>query len=207
MLATMKWMPLGISKINVITLAKIAITAAALSHIGYFIAGIFLGYLGANPVEVITHAMGEWALHFLLITLSITPLRRHFHWNALMRLRRFLGLWSFFYLSLHFFVFIFFDHFFNLASILEDIIDRPYIAVGFIAFILMVPLAITSFKKLQRWLGKRWIVLHRTVYLVAILGIVHYWWLVKADILWPLVYGLILVILLADRLYWKYKKR
>jgi len=169
--------------------------------------GLFFDYLGSNPVEFITHATGEWGLYFLLLSLAVTPLRRHYHLNFLLKLRRFLGLWSFAFIFLHFFIFIFFDHFFNLHSIVEDIVERPYIAVGFVGLVTMIPLAITSFKALQRKMGKRWFILHRSVYLVSILGIIHYWWLVKADILWPFIFALILAGLLGDRLYWFYHKR
>jgi sulfoxide reductase heme-binding subunit YedZ len=189
-----------------VALGKILLSLIALGYIAYLVIGIFFDYLGANPIETLTHKTGSWALYFLLATLSITPLRRHFHWNALMRLRRFLGLWSFAFLFLHFFVFIFFDHFFDWQSIWADVLDRPYITVGFLGLLLMVPLAITSFKRLQRLMGKRWLLLHQMVYLIAILGIIHYWWLVKADILWPTIYGLCVLLLLADRVYWARKK-
>lgn len=190
-----------------ITLAKVLINGLLGAYLCYFVIGLFAGYLGPNPVEVITHATGEWSLRILLVTLAITPLRRHFHWNSLMKFRRFLGLWSFAYLCFHLLTFLLFDHFFYWPSILDDIIERPYITVGFAGFMLMVPLAITSFKYLQRRMGKRWVTLHRLVYLIAILGIVHYWWLVKADILEPVIYSVVLALLLADRVYWLIKKR
>jgi sulfoxide reductase heme-binding subunit YedZ len=198
---------MDVSQKRLITLAKIIISIVSLAYIAYFIVGLFFDYLGSNPIEVITHKTGEWGLHFLLLSLLITPLRKHFHWGFLIQFRRFLGLWSFAYLFCHFFTFILFDHFFDIESILDDIIERPYITVGFAAFILMIPLVITSFKKLQRRMGKQWVLLHRSVYVIAILGIVHYWWLVKADILTPLIYGLILVLLLVDRIYWLLKKK
>ena len=191
---------------NVITLSKFGISLLACLHLGYLFSGLFLGHLGGNPVEVITHDTGEWGLHFLLLSLSITPLRRHFHWNQLLKLRRFLGLWSFAYLLLHGFTFILFDHVFFWPSIWEDIVERPYITVGVAGLLLMVPLAMTSFQRLQKRLGKRWLLLHRSVYMVAILGVLHYWWLVKADILQPLVYFIVLVLLLLDRVYWVVKK-
>lgn len=192
---------------TLISWAKLLITVLALAHIGYLASGLFSATLDPNPVEVITHQTGEWGLHFLLLTLLVTPLRRHFGWNKLQQLRRFLGLWSFAYLFLHFFTFILFDHSLYLPSIIEDVFERPYITVGFLGLMLLVPLAVTSLKWWQKRLGKRWVALHRTVYLVGILGIVHYWWLVKADILWPAIYALVLVLLLADRLYWRYQKR
>jgi sulfoxide reductase heme-binding subunit YedZ len=188
------------------TISKLVITCMALAYIAYLIVGLFLSYLGSNPIEVITHATGEWGLHFLLLTLMVSPLRRHFHWNSLMQLRRFLGLWCFAFLFLHFFIFIFFDHFFDWTSILEDIVERPYITLGFAGLVLMTPLAVTSFKRLQQKLGKAWFKLHRLIYPIAILGLGHYWWLVKADTLWPLLYTLVLVLLLADRVFFAYKK-
>lgn len=187
--------------------SRVLISIIALAYIVYLTLGLFFAYLGPNPIEVLTHATGEWGLYFLLLTLAITPLRRHYHWNSLQKFRRFFGLWSFTFIFLHFFVFIFFDHFFDIASIFEDIVERPYIAVGFIAFILMIPLAVTSYKTLQKKMGKRWISLHQSIYLVSILGVIHYWWLVKADILLPLVFAVVLTVLLGDRLYWRYRKQ
>lgn len=188
-------------KLAIIAAIKLLVSVACLFHIGYFTVALFCCIYLSNPVEELSHATGEWGLHFLLLGLLITPLRRHFKWNDLLKFRRFLGLWGFFYIFIHFFGFIFFDHFFNIASIIEDIIDRPYIAVGFVGFVLLVPLAVTSFKRLQKKLGKYWFDLHKLVYVIAILGVVHYWWLVKADIFWPIIYGLIAAVLLGDRLY------
>lgn len=194
-------------KVKMIIAGKLLISVACLLHIGYFVMALFCCASWANPVEELSHTTGEWGLHFLLLSLLITPLRRHLKWNDLLKFRRFLGLWSFFYIFVHFFGFILFDHFFNLPSIIEDVIDRPYIAVGFTGFVLLIPLAITSFKRLQKKLGKRWFLLHKLVYLIGVLGVVHYWWLVKADIFWPIVYAVIVFILLADRAYVFFKKR
>jgi sulfoxide reductase heme-binding subunit YedZ len=176
-------------------------------HILYLITGIFSGRLGSNPVEVLTHETGEWGLHLLLATLVVTPLRRHFRLNALIFIRRFLGLCSFAYIALHFLTYIVFDHFFDWRTIIDDIIGHPYIAVGALGFILMCPLAITSFKALQKRMGQSWVSLHRLIYFIAVCGIVHYWWLVKADYLQPIIYGSILAALFADRIYWFFKKR
>ena len=189
------------------TLIKIALFVGVLAHTGYLVGGIFLGYLGFNPVEAITHETGNWALYFLIATLSVTPVRRFFKWKAVAQLRRTLGLWSFYYLMLHFLTYIIFDHFFSLISILDDVIKRPYISVGFAAFLVMLILAATSFNRAIKLLGKRWQLLHRGVYLVAILAIVHYWWLVKADLTWPMVYASIMALLLSLRLYWWRQKR
>ena len=158
------------------------------------------GRLGANPIEEMTHITGEWGLRFLLLTLSVTPLRRLTKINRLIRYRRMLGLYAFFYLSLHFLTYLILDQFFDWQAIIRDIIERPYITVGFLAFVLLIPLAITSTKKMIRRLGGRWHKLHRLVYVIAILGVLHFLWLVKADWLEPLVYGGILALLLILRL-------
>ena len=158
-------------------------------------------FFGANPAEVILHRTGDWALYFLLITLAISPLRRMTRLNDLIKFRRMAGLFAFFYATLHLVSYIAFDRFFYLDEILRDILRRPFIFVGIAAFILLVPLAVTSTKGwVQRLGGHRWNLLHRTVYIIAILGVVHYWWLVKRDILWPLIYAGILILLLGYRL-------
>ncbi|MFT7222591.1 MAG: sulfoxide reductase heme-binding subunit YedZ [Cellvibrionaceae bacterium] len=185
---------------------KTVINVVALGYLAYLFVGLFLSWLGPNPIETITHETGTWALNFLMATLAVSPVRRWSRWNRLIKYRRFLGLWSFAFVSLHLLVFLFFDHFFDLASMWEDIVDRPYISVGFLAFLLMLPLAVTSYKTLQRRLGKRWLQLHRLIYVIAILAILHYWWLVKADISMPVLYGLITIILLSDRVYLAIKK-
>lgn len=156
--------------------------------------------LGANPIEVITRSTGTWTLVLLLITLSVTPLRRLTGWNALVRLRRMLGLFAFFYACLHFTTYIWLDQFFDPASIVKDIAKRPFITVGFTAFVLLVPLAATSTNAMVRRLGgKNWIALHRLVYPIAVLGVLHYWWLVKRDITQPAIYAVALAVLLALR--------
>jgi sulfoxide reductase heme-binding subunit YedZ len=171
----------------------------------------WLGYtdgLGANPIEFITRATGDWTLRFLLITLAVTPLRKltGLHW--LLRLRRMLGLFAFFYVSLHFTTYLWLDQFFDLSSIARDIVKRPFITVGFAAFVLLVPLAATSTNAMVRRLGgRRWQALHRTVYAIAIMGVVHYWWLVKKDITEPVLYGAVLALLLGLRGWWRDQER
>lgn len=163
----------------------------------------WLGYsdgLGANPIEFITRSTGTWTLVLLLATLSITPLRRLTGYNALIRLRRMLGLFAFFYACLHFTTYIWLDQFFDWASILKDIKKRPFITVGFACFVLLLPLAATSTNAMMRRLGRRWQQLHRLVYLIGIGGVVHYWWLVKKDITQPALYALVLALLLGYRL-------
>jgi sulfoxide reductase heme-binding subunit YedZ len=162
------------------------------------------GDLGANPVEFVIRSLGSWALTFLLITLAVTPLRRLTGWNALIRLRRMLGLFAFFYVCLHLTTYIGIDQFFDLGAIWADIVKRPYITIGMACFLLLVPLAVTSTNAMQRRLGgKRWQQLHRLVYVIAIGGTVHYWMLVKKDIRLPLTYAVVLALLLGLRLWWR----
>jgi len=156
--------------------------------------------LGANPVEELLHQLGRWGLKFLLITLAITPLRRWTTWNWLIRFRRMLGLFAFFYVVLHFVTYAVLDQGLELSLIVEDIVKRPYITLGMTGLLLLVPLAVTSTRGMMRRLGKRWVLLHRLVYLVAILGVWHFYWQVKLDTLDALIYVLILAVLLATRL-------
>ena len=156
-------------------------------------------HLGANPVETLNHRTGIWTLRLLLITLTVTPLRRLTGWNNLIRLRRMLGLYVFFYACLHFLTWLVFDHFFDVHEIVKDIVKRPYITVGFLAFVLLIPLAVTSTKTWVKRLGSRWARLHRLVYVIATGGVLHFLWLVKADVREPVVYGSILAVLLAYR--------
>lgn len=157
--------------------------------------------LGANPIEEITHITGEWALRILLITLAISPLRRIFRLHGLIHIRRMLGLFSFFYAATHFLVYLILDQWFELSFIIEDIKERPYITVGFAAFVLLIPLAVTSSDAMQRVLQSTWVNLHKLIYVISILGILHFWWLVKADLLKPIVYASILAFLLGYRVY------
>jgi len=157
---------------------------------------------GANPVETLTHHTGLWGLRFLLLTLAVTPLRRLTGWNWLIRFRRMLGLFAFFYVCLHLGIYLVFDHFFDWRAIGADIVKRPYITVGFLAFLLLIPLAVTSTNGMIRRLGgRRWQQLHQLVYVIGVLAVLHFAWLVKADLLQPAVYGLILAALLGYRLW------
>jgi len=155
--------------------------------------------LGVNPVEILTHETGEWALRFLLITLCITPLRRltHIHW--LVKLRRMLGLYAFFYALLHFITYIWFDQFFDLKEILIDIPKRPFITIGFVSFILLLLLAITSTNAMQRRLKKKWLTLHKLVYVIPMLVIIHFIWSLKADYSAPMIYSFIFLVLMLSR--------
>jgi len=157
--------------------------------------------LGANPIEVITHSTGDWTLIFLLITLSITPLRKLTGQLWLIRFRRMFGLFAFFYVVLHFLTYIWLDKFFDFHAMLADIAKRRFITVGFTGFVLLIPLAFTSTSAwIRRLGGKRWQALHRLIYFSAIAGVIHYWWLVKADIRKPREYAVVLGTLLAYRL-------
>jgi sulfoxide reductase heme-binding subunit YedZ len=157
--------------------------------------------LGANPIEALEHRTGDWALRFLLVTLAVTPLRRLTQWTSVVRYRRMFGLFAFFYVCLHFLTYFVLDLFFAFENLAEDVAKRPYITVGFLAFLLMVPLAVTSTKKMMRRLGRRWKQLHRLVYGVAALGVLHYIWLVKADVREPMIYAAILALLLGSRVW------
>jgi len=167
------------------------------------------GLLGANPIEVITHSTGDWTLIFLCITLAITPLRRFLSLPWLIRFRRMTGLFAFFYAFLHLMTYVWLDKFFDWHEMVKDVYKRPFITAGFTAFVLMVPLAITSTAGMIRRLGgRRWQLLHRLVYASAIAGVVHYYWLVKSNIWKPVRYGAIVALLLAYRLaLWLNQKR
>lgn len=179
---------------------KPAVFLICLLPFSYLIYRAFSGQLNAEPVKDITGVTGQWGLRFLLVTLSVTPLRQLTGLNDLVRLRRMLGLFAFFYLSLHFLTYLVLDQFFAWDFIIEDIVDRPYILLGFTAFVCLAPLAITSTNGMLRWLGgRRWKKLHRLVYLIAVLGVLHYFLGVKADISKPVIYGSILAILLGYR--------
>ena len=158
--------------------------------------------LGANPVEELLHELGRWGLKFLLLTLTITPLRRWTGWNWLLRFRRMLGLFAFFYIILHFLTYVVLDQGLDVAAIIEDIIKRPYITLGMTGLLLLIPLAVTSTKGMMRRLGKRWQKLHRLVYVIAIVGVWHFYWQVKLDTLDASLYALVLTVLLATRGYY-----
>ncbi|CAI8856272.1 Protein-methionine-sulfoxide reductase heme-binding subunit MsrQ [Methylocaldum szegediense] len=162
-----------------------------------------LGELGANPIEKITRTTGYWTLTLLLVTLAVTPLRRLSGWPWPGRFRRMLGLFAFFYGCLHFLSYLVLDQFFDWPAIIKDIAKRPYITVGFAAYLLLFPLALTSTDGMIRRLGgKRWRALHRLVYPIAVAGVLHFWWLVKKDISRPGVFAAILIVLLGFRLLW-----
>ena len=157
------------------------------------------GSLGANPVEEILDRFGNWGLRFIMITLAVTPLRRLTGWNLLARFRRMLGLFTFFYVFLHFLTWLILDQGLLISAIVEDIVKRPFITIGMVALLLLIALAVTSTHGMRRRLGRRWQTLHNSVYVIAVLGVWHFWWQVKLDTLEPLVYAVILTILLGYR--------
>jgi sulfoxide reductase heme-binding subunit YedZ len=180
---------------------------AALIPLAFLVYRALNDDLGANPIETINRYTGDWVLRFLLITLAVTPLRRLTGWNGLLRYRRMLGLFAFFYACVHFLSWAWLDQYFVLADIVQDVAKRPYITVGFASFLMLIPLALTSTNAMIRRLGaKRWQQLHRLVYLIGIGGVVHFLWLVKSDIREPLVYGAVLALLLGFRL-WDRRRR
>lgn len=186
----MFWVKLGI-------FIACAIPAAQLASAAY------TGDLGVNPIEYITRFTGSWSLIILIASLAVTPLRRLTGRNELVKFRRMLGLFAFFYACLHFATYIGLDLFFDFRTVGKDIIKRPYITVGFLAFVILVPLAATSTAGMIRRLGKRWQQLHYLVYVAAIAGVIHFYWLVKADIRRPAQYGAVLALLLGFRLFVK----
>jgi methionine sulfoxide reductase heme-binding subunit len=189
-------------KVNRWWILKPVVFLACLGPMALLIWNAFNGGLSPNPIDDITDTTGDWTLRFLMITLSITPLRRITGWQSLIRFRRMLGLFAFFHGFLHFTTYVFLDHYFDFRTMVEDVIKRPYITVGFTGFVLMIPLAITSTKKwIGRLGGKRWQRIHRLIYVSATAGVIHYLWLVKLDIRRPLAYGAVLAGLLAFRLW------
>ncbi len=180
---------------------KSVLWVACLLPLCQLVYNAFTDNLGANPIETITRFTGSWTLILLLTTLAVSPLRRITGWNHLIKLRRPLGLFAFLYAMLHFSTYLVLDHFFDLHAITKDVVKRPFVTAGFSAFVLMIPLAITSTTAMIRRLGKRWQQLHRLIYVVAVAGVIHFYWLVKADIRRPALYGAILTLLLGYRLF------
>lgn len=184
---------------RIVRFGKPLVFLLCLTPLGVLAYSVLSGQIGPNPVEAVTHFTGEWALRLLLITLAVTPLRRLTGRVWLMRFRRMTGLFAFFYASLHLLTYLWLDRFFDLPGIVDDVIERPYITLGFTAFLLMVPLAATSTRGMMRRLGRRWQALHRAVYAIGLLSVLHFLWLVKADVTEPAVYGLVLAALLLFR--------
>ena len=189
-------------------LIKSVVFLIALSPACWLTYAAFTENLGANPIQAITWETGVWTLRFVAATLAITPLRRLTGWNWLIKFRRMLGLFAFFYGTLHFFTWFWLDQFFDWNGMVKDVLKRPFITVGFTAFVLMIPLALTSTTGwIRRLGGKRWNRLHQLIYVTAILGVVHYYWLVKADTQRPIRYGVIIGILLLARLAYTLRQK
>lgn len=187
--------------------AKPILFIVCLVPLGMLAWDAFNNHLGANPIEKIMRRTGDWTLRFLLITLAVTPLRQLLGWHWLIRLRRMLGLFAFFYACLHFTNYIWLDQFFDVNEIIKDVIKRNYITIGFASFMLLIPLALTSTNNMMKKLGaKRWQKLHTLVYVIATGGVIHYLWLVKKDLREPLIYAALLALLLGYRA-WKKRQR
>ena len=176
----------------------------------YYTVALFSHWLGANPVEAITRASGDWALRFLLISLAVTPLRKLLGWNWLIRLRRMLGLFAFFYAAVHLMLYAWLDQLLDLMAIWEDVIERPFITAGMVSMLILLALALTSPTFMVRRLGRNWARLHKCVYLAAILAVLHFWWMKasKVDVSEPLLYAVILSALLMYRwFFWRNQSR
>ena len=187
---------------NDIKFNKILLFTNALVPLGLLGFDAWRGNLGANPVEFFLRTTGVLTLIFLLITLCVTPLRKYFGWNNLVKFRRMLGLYAFFYGFLHLITYSIFDKSFSFSAIVSDVWQRPFIAVGMLAFFLLIPLAVTSTNgMIKRLGGKNWARLHKLTYLIAILGVIHFWMIVKSDVFYPALFGLVLAVLLYYRIY------
>jgi len=188
---------------------KVFVFLLCLVPLGLLIWRLLTNNLGANPVEFIQHATGDWTLRFLIFTLCITPFRKLLNLPDLIRFRRMLGLFAFFYVCLHFLTYLGPDQSFDLAGMWKDVAKRPFITVGFAGFVSLIPLAITSTTGwIRRIGGKRWQMLHRLIYFAAVCGVIHYYWLVKSDVRKPLFYGALVAILFLWRLVsWILKRR
>ncbi len=172
----------------------------------YYGWGVWQDALGANPLEAVIRGLGDWGLRILLLTLAISSLRRLLNWAQLLRLRRMIGLYAYFYVVLHLLGYLWFDQFFDWEEIWFDILERPFITVGMITVVLLTPLAVTSTNDMIKRLGKKWKKLHMLIYPISMLGVLHFWWMVKLDITEPMIYAAILTILLGERLFYKFLK-
>ncbi|HEU4622943.1 MAG TPA: protein-methionine-sulfoxide reductase heme-binding subunit MsrQ [Burkholderiaceae bacterium] len=191
-----------------IAIVKTLVWLAALIPFARLAMGVAHEALGPNPIETLQRTTGWYALVLLCVALGVTPARRLLGWPWLARLRRLLGLFAFFYAVLHFVTWVWFDHFFDVAELTADVIKRPFITVGFLAFVLLIPLAATSTHRATKWLGaKRWQALHRSVYAIAPLAVLHYWWhkAGKNDLAYPALFAVIVAVLLALRVWWRWQ--
>jgi sulfoxide reductase heme-binding subunit YedZ len=194
-----------IAIVKALSFAAALVPAAALVYRFYRYSAGDLNALTANPGDYITDQTGTWTIAFLTISLSVTPLRRLTGWNEIIKLRRMLGLFAFFYATLHMLTWVVFVHYFDTSFMIEDIVERPFITIGMATFLILFALAITSNRFAIRTLGRRWQSLHRLVYLAAIGGVIHFWWLVKADITEPRRWAVAIGLLLGFRIWWTYR--
>ena len=191
-----------------INMVKAVLFMLCLWPLAYYVWNFQQDNLGANPVEAVTRGMGLWALRFLLITLTVTPLRKLTRQPWLGRLRRMLGLFTFFYACLHLTTYLWFDQYFDWTAIAKDILKRPFITAGMVAFALLIPLAATSNNAMVRRLGgRRWQELHRTIYAISIVAVLHFWWMVKLDTSQPALYAVCFAVLLGLRAWWREQER
>jgi len=187
--------------------AKLLVWLVCLAPFGRLVWRIWHQDVTPNPVEFITHFTGDWTLRLVVATLAITPLRKLLHLPELIRFRRLIGLFAFFYACLHLTTYVWFDHNFDFHAMLQDVAKRPYITAGFTAFVLMIPLALTSTAGwIRRLGGKRWQSLHRLIYVTAIAAVIHYYWLVKSDIRLPVLYGTLVALELGYRMVTSMRK-
>jgi len=186
---------------------KLFVFSLACLPVLFLMWGFWSNSLGVNPIEEVIHQTGDWTLRFLLISLLVSPVMRLLLWDQLVRVRRMLGLFAFFYASLHLMSYLWLDQFFLWDEMLLDIINRPFITLGFLAYILLIPLALTSTTFMVKRLKKYWKKLHQLAYIIPVLGIIHYWWLVKSDISEPVIYSVLLLILLLERLKNRYFRK
>jgi len=193
-----------LSRIRVL---KAVVAAAALYPAAALLYGFFTDNLSANPIDYITDHTGDAAITLLIVTLMVTPLRRLTGWNELIRLRRMLGLFAFFYASLHLLTWVVIDQFFDVETMVDDILERPFITIGMATFLLLLPLAVTSTTGMIRRLGRRWQQLHTLAYVAAVTAVIHFWWGVKADFREPRLWAFALCVLFSFRLWWMLRAR
>ena len=190
-----------------IRVLKAVVAAAALYPAAALLYGFFTDNLSANPIDYITDHTGDAAITLLVVTLMVTPLRRLTGWNELIRLRRMLGLFAFFYASLHLLTWVVIDQFFDVETMVDDILERPFITIGMATFLLLLPLAVTSTTGMIRRLGRRWQQLHTLAYVAAVTAVIHFWWGVKADFREPRLWAFALCVLFSFRLWWMLRAR
>lgn len=190
-----------------VTLLKLLTFAAASLPAAALVYRFYINDLTANPGDYITDQTGTWTLAMLVISLTVTPIRRLTGWNGIIKVRRMLGLFAFFYATLHVLTWVVFIHYFDTSFMIQDVVERPFITVGMMVFVILLALAVTSNRYAIRALGRRWQTLHRLAYVAAIGGVIHFWWLVRADTTEPIRWAVAVAALLLFRLWWRYRHR